>query len=154
MNNFLLIHIFHGERRFGVFLLSHILSVHRHALFFWLSGKVKAKIVLAEEFWALSRIAPRPPPPAWPNAMPAHPLTRHAARRHFLRNFFCLSLDSPLATPFLFSAGSCVTPLETFDLAFKQESILCHTWTHPAALYHVYTARWNVCTVTFQTDKV
>ena len=40
---------------------AHILSsAHKHALFFWLSAKVKAKIVLAEEFWALSRI---PPPP-------------------------------------------------------------------------------------------
>ena len=138
----------------SLFAFSHTHCPDRHALFFWLSGKVKAKIVLAEEFWALSRIAPRPP---LLGPMRDGPFADKTCREASL-SFYATSLPSfasRLATPFLLcTVVSCVTPFETFDLAYK--SIFCHSWTScmHAGLYHVYTARWNVCTITFQTDRV
>ena len=51
------------SKQSGSFCLLAYFRPIPNALFLWLSGKVKAKTVLAEEFWALSRIPPRPPMP-------------------------------------------------------------------------------------------
>ena len=67
-----------------------------HALFLWLSGKVKARIVLAKEFWAKSRIAPAPPRPIWDRRSADKTTFREASISGFkLRNFLCLSLFGP-----------------------------------------------------------
>ena len=73
-----------------------------HALFLWLSGKVKAKIVLAKEFWAKSRIAPAP----LAQYGTGGPLTRqHSERRQYRGLNYATSYASPFLGRTLFSSS-------------------------------------------------
>ena len=84
------------SKQSGYFCLLTYFRPIPHALFLCLSGKVKAKIVLAKEFWAKSRIAPSPPRPIWDRRSADKTTFREASISGFkLRNFLCLSLFGP-----------------------------------------------------------
>ena len=86
------------SKQLGSFCLLAYFWPIPHALFLWLSGKVKAKIVLAKEFWAKSRIAPAP----LAQYGTGGPLTRqHSERRQYRGLNYATSYASPFwAAPF------------------------------------------------------